>query len=171
MSCQIREINKNQNNVRTWCFWEWDLTWALFKPVNENMPICWSIKDQSFPLLSFPQRLSYNSCLTFFILPAIISISDFHSLKRIGSPTTLATILAPWIGGLEYIGRASLFNWLFTLITIEDKSIDYYGSLWRLELETTWSDYPHEVQLCKGFCKVYSGGLIHCKSIVTVLSC
>ena len=92
-----------------------EITWVLFKPVKENMPICFSIKDQSFPLLSFAERLSNSFCLTFFILPASISISSFHSLKRVGSPTTLATILAPWTGGFEYIGRAILFSWLLTL--------------------------------------------------------
>lgn len=79
------------------------------------MPICLRINDQSFPLLSFPERLSNSFCLTLLILPAIISISSFHSLKRAVLPTILATTLAPCTGGFEYMGRASLFSWLFTL--------------------------------------------------------
>jgi len=108
-----------------------EITWVLFKPVKENMPICFSIKDQSFPLLSFAERLSNSFCLTFFILPASISISSFHSLKRVGSPTTLATILAPWTGGFEYIGRAILFSWLLTLKIKRKKKPLFKQVLWR----------------------------------------
>ena len=50
-------------------------------------------------------KLSTNSCLILIIRSAIPLTSISHSACSWGSLSMVAAILAPWTGGLEYIGR------------------------------------------------------------------
>ena len=68
------------------------ITCFSVSPVNENIPICLVMNDQS-RLGIFFVRLFTNDCLTFWILCAMSDISEFHSWNKASLPTTSATIL------------------------------------------------------------------------------
>lgn len=115
-------------------------TWAGFNPVNVNIPICFMMwlqspgvpvtwfervfvrhgglnrPDQSIrPYLPRARNASKSCFLMLMIRSAMALSSRVHSLNKFLSRRITATIDAPWIGGLEYIGLITSFSWLSTL--------------------------------------------------------
>mmetsp|Transcript_13911 Transcript_13911/g.37617 ORF Transcript_13911/g.37617 Transcript_13911/m.37617 type:complete len:267 (-) Transcript_13911:575-1375(-) len=94
----------------TWCLPVRRSHWGRVRPVYVNIPICFSMKDQS---PGTPARLSacvkeLRMALMRLAMPAS---SSHHSRNRTGSPMTLAAISAPWRGGLLYMGLMTRRSW------------------------------------------------------------
>lgn len=61
-------------------------------------------------------RNASKSCFLMLMIRSAMAFSSrVHSLNKFLSRRITATIDAPWIGGLEYIGLITSFSWLSTL--------------------------------------------------------
>mmetsp|Transcript_1112 Transcript_1112/g.3308 ORF Transcript_1112/g.3308 Transcript_1112/m.3308 type:complete len:204 (+) Transcript_1112:163-774(+) len=84
-------------------------TWSFERPVYANMPI-WSVMCVQSLVEPWSASADFRDARMAWIRSAMALHSPVQRSRRAGSPSTAATIRAPWIGGLEYMGRMTAFS-------------------------------------------------------------